>query len=90
MKLAVDTQLAEDEHRAALHRRREELRIELDLQVRQRRLAAERQDWDSLTSQEQAERLASADLAAGPEGRIPGQHGPQFRRRPRRPTNSIN
>ncbi len=89
MQLAVDTQLAEDEHRAALHRRREELRIELDLQLRQRRLAAERADWDSLTPQEQAERLASPDLAAGPEGRVVGHHGPKFRRRPRRSTNAV-
>ncbi len=89
MQLAVDTQLAEDEHRAALHRRREELRIELDLRLRQRRLAAERADWDSLTPQEQAERLASTELATGPEGRIPGQHGPQFRRRPRRTVNPV-
>ena len=83
MRVATETQIAEDEHRAALHRRREELRIELDLRLRQRRLAAEREDWDALTPFEQTERLATPIAELGPQGRIPHQNGPTFRRRPR-------
>jgi len=85
MKTAAEKEIAEAEQRVRIRQRREELLIDADLRLRQRRRAAEREDWADLEPYECVARLASTEIADGPEGRAdPQQAGVyRFRRRPR-------